>query len=245
MITRTPLVEQVTQLLVQRIAQPGSPGQMLPAERELSREMGVSRPVLREAIRNLEMQGLVEVRHGVGVRVINKPHRPLVGAFDRLAGSSRERLAQFAVARLVIEPGVARLAASSASAGQVRGLRKNLVAHAAERGLAQAAELDLDFHRQIALIAGNPILLTILDALADVARETRVVSMQAFGVEFAVKGAILQHTPIADAIASHDADAAEQAMRSHLLEAQRDVERASRHLQRRPRGSRIAPPPRS
>jgi GntR family transcriptional regulator, transcriptional repressor for pyruvate dehydrogenase complex len=226
LIKRTPLVEQVTQSLAHRImALEGDA--MLPSERDLARETGVSRPVLREAIRNLQMQGLVEVKHGVGVKAVNKPHRPVMGAFELVTSQDKTRLAQFSEARRVIEPGVAYLAAQRATKGQIRSLRINIQEHAISQEVASAVELDLDFHRQVAQAAGNTILLTILDALADLGRQTRSLSMKAFGVAYAVKSAVEHHTQVLDAIQAGDAPKAQAVMKIHLEGAHRDLESSS------------------
>jgi GntR family transcriptional regulator, transcriptional repressor for pyruvate dehydrogenase complex len=226
-MTRTPLVQQVTQTLARRISTMDEQNPMLPSERQLALETGVSRPVLREAIRNLQMQGLVEVRHGIGVRAINKPHQPLIGAFDRVTDKQKSRLDQFAEARLLIEPQVARLAASRATQALVKSLRANIRAHAAAPDIARAVELDLAFHRLVASAAQNQILITVLDALADLGRQTRSLSMQAFGLSYAVASAIAHHTAITDAIADKNTDAAESLMRAHLQGAQKDFQKST------------------
>ncbi len=232
-MTRTPLVQQVTQSLAQRISAMDGQNPMLPSERELALQTGVSRPVLREAIRNLQMQGLVEVRHGIGVRVINKPHQPLVNAFDLVTSQQKSRLDQFAEARLLIEPPVARLAAARATPSLIKSLRQTITDHASATDIASAAELDLAFHRQVALAAQNQILITILDALADLGRQTRSLSMQALGLSYAVNGAVAHHTAIADAIATQNPDAAESLMRTHIQGAQQDLIDSAKALAQR------------
>ncbi len=222
MIKRTGLVEQVTQSLAERIlALQGDA--LLPSERDLARETGVSRPVVREAIRNLQMQGLVEVKHGIGVLAVNKPHRPLMGAFELVTAQHKTRLEQFAEARLVIEPGVARLAAIRATGKEIRLLRANIQEHAAATQATAAVELDLEFHRLLAQTAGNQILLTILDALADLGRQTRSISMKALGMAHTIGGAVKQHTLVLDAVEAKDADAAETRMRTHIQGAHQDL----------------------
>ena len=217
---RLPLVDQVTLDLARKVKSMRSVDHMLPSERELALQIGVSRPVLREAIRNLENQGLVEVRHGVGVMAVNKPHRPITGSFERVVSSGPAGLVELIEARHIIEPGVARLAAIRANApgvARLRALHEQLVG---TTDLAAAVELDLAFHRMLADIAGNPALGAVLDALADMGRKSRSVTLKAFGISRAVE----HHGRILDAIAESNPDAAFAAMDFHL---QQDVVRQS------------------
>ena len=82
------------------------------AKRDLSARFGVSRTVLREAVSGLELQGLIEVKHGVGLRVCNQLHRPVTASVTLLVPDEAERLRQTMEARLLVEVEIARLAAT-------------------------------------------------------------------------------------------------------------------------------------
>ena len=82
----------------------------LPAERSLAIKLGVSRTVVREATKRLEQQGLLEVQHGTGIRVVDKLHRPLNGSLELLIPDIAESLQQLNETRLSIEPDAARQA---------------------------------------------------------------------------------------------------------------------------------------
>ena len=86
----------------------------LPSERELARTFAVSRPVIREATKRLELQGLLEIHHGKGLKMVNQLHRPLSQSLEIDIPDLTDRLQQLHDTRLVIEPEIARLAAKAA-----------------------------------------------------------------------------------------------------------------------------------
>jgi DNA-binding FadR family transcriptional regulator len=99
-------------------------GGWLPPERELAKRLGVSRTVIREATKRLELQGLIEVQHGVGLKVVDRLHAPLIGALELLLPEKLERLAQLAETRRMVEPELARQAAERATAKHVQQLSR-------------------------------------------------------------------------------------------------------------------------
>src|SRR4051812_2784049 len=98
-LRRPPLVESVCSLLREKHLK----AEWLAPERQLAATLGVSRPVLREAIKRLENQGLLASRHGVGVQVVDQPHVPVGAALERALPSPAERIRQFTAARRVVE----------------------------------------------------------------------------------------------------------------------------------------------
>lgn len=184
----------------------------LPPERKLALDLGVSRPALREAIKRLENQGLLAARHGVGVEIVDEPHVPIQGVLERALPAPAERIRQFTAARLIVEPPLARLAATRAkrddrSAWQAA--HRRLLDSA---DLAAAVEADLEFHRAIARAAGNQVLALMLASMSRLEAESRHVTLGRVGLE----EARAQHQSILDALLARDADAAESAMRHHL-----------------------------
>ena len=106
------LVEDVCQRLATEIRAERNGGDgWLPPERQLAEQLGVSRTVIREATKRLELQGLIEVQHGIGIKVVDKLHKPLNGSLALLIPDTADRLRQLVEVRLLVEPEVARLAA--------------------------------------------------------------------------------------------------------------------------------------
>lgn len=202
----------------------------LPTERELSSQLGVSRSVVREATKRLESQGLVEIKHGIGIRAVDKLHKPLSGSLALLIPEEEERLRQLNETRLAIEPEAACRAATNATNLQVRDLRRIHQQLLAAPDNARAIEVDMLFHRTLAEMSGNQIFRLVLDSLADLGFASRWRTIGRVGK----KRAIEHHAMILAAIEKRDGSAAARAMRHHLQAAERDMElRNSRPATRR------------
>lgn len=212
------LVEEVSQRLARELRREHAE-EWLPPERELASQLGVSRTVVREATKRLELQGLVEVQHGVGIRRSGKLHKPLNGSLALLIPDEAGRLKQSLEVRLAIEPEVARLAAGRVTAAQVRELRKvhSRLENAAT--LAEAVEADIEFHRALARATGNEIFGLLLETLSDLGRESRMATISHAGV----KRAIEHHATILHAVEAKDEAAAARAMRHHIEVAVQDL----------------------
>jgi GntR family transcriptional repressor for pyruvate dehydrogenase complex len=200
-------------------------GDKLPPERELVRQFGASRVAVREALRTLELRGLVHVRHGsAGGHFVREGDADSVrrdlATLLRLRHVSPRHVLE---ARLAIEPEVARLAALRASDVDVTSLRAVLGVRAEHPVAgARARELDLELHRLVAAAARNPVHAVLVGALMDleagvVAREERDPTL-----DDALDAA---HHAIVDAIADGRADDARDAMAAHLLDVQRRLGR--------------------
>jgi DNA-binding FadR family transcriptional regulator len=133
------------------------PGERLPSERELARTLEVSRASVREALASLALQGVVETRHGAGTFVVGAP--PSNGAVHDASPSA------VLEARTALEPAVARLAAARAQRDETA--EKLLAAMEAEPvDIATWNASDRLFHRQLAAMTGNPVLLAFADHVA-------------------------------------------------------------------------------
>ena len=195
----TSLVEQVCSRLARQLRDEVDSGDgRLPPERLMAERLGVSRTVLREATKRLELQGLLEIRHGSGIRAVNRLHKPLSGSLSILLPELPERLRQLSEARAAIEPEIARQAALKAKATdvkQLRGIHERLLAAESHD---EAVEADIDFHRTLARIAGNEIMKLMLESLADLGRESRRVTIGNVGRQRAIDhqfGQIRLHQP--------------------------------------------------
>ncbi len=192
------------------------PGDKLPPERELAEIFGVSRSSVRDAIRVLEMQGLVEPRHGDGTVVREIPIDRLVRPLADAVSAGKDQLADLFDMRKMLEPPLARAAAFRATDEDVRALEQ-IVAHQTQRLRAGelALEDDNEFHYRIAVAAKNQVVLRTMDTLMDLLRDGRTRSLQGPGrSEKSLEG----HRRILDAIKRRDPEAAAQQMRRHIEE---------------------------
>lgn len=192
------------------------PGARLPTERELARQLGVSRPSVREALIALEVEGLVEVRIGAGIFVRPQPQPAAAPADDAPAGPY-----ELLRARYVIEAECAALAARSAKGTQVAAISAALDDMSRELSEGhQPLPGDRAFHLRVAEATGNGALVDVVRMLW----EDRTGPLYArlehhFDSPAMWKAAMGEHRAVLDAIAGHDAEAARTAMQRHLNHA--------------------------
>ncbi len=192
----------------------------LPPERELALQLRVSRSVVREATKRLESQGLVEIQHGIGIRGVDRLHRPLNESLALLLPEESDRMQSLVEARLSIEPDAAAFAAERATSAQLEGLRRVHLQLESAPDHAAAVAADSAFHHAIAEASGNLIYRLILDSLADLGRESRLRSIGRVGKQ----PAVAQHASILEAIEHRNPESARTLMRSHVLAAVVDLD---------------------
>ncbi len=148
---------------------------LLPPERELCEQFGVSRTVLREAVRMLVSRGLLETRPGVGtiVRQISTDHisRPLSLMINQSGPINLEHLNQV---RQILEVAIARQAAQEATDEDIRKLERiyqEMAASASDPTLFN--QLDAEFHQALAEITHNPFLVLLLNTIRDTMQAVR------------------------------------------------------------------------
>jgi GntR family transcriptional regulator, transcriptional repressor for pyruvate dehydrogenase complex len=196
-------------------------GQKLPPERQLARDLKASRVAVREALRTLELRGLVEVRQGStgGYFVREADDRPLVRDLSTLFRLGRVSLMQLIEARRLIEPEVAFLAAQRAAESEIKTLLSALEQRS-ERNAAGAdsQRLDLEFHRLVADAAHNPVHAVVTHAL--MALEAEVVVQRGQFSEADNAEIEAAHRRIFEAIAARKASEARAIMATHIEDVQ-------------------------
>ena len=214
-IPRSKVYQEVVKQLERRMVEELNPGELLPQERELGRMLGVSRGSIRDAIRTLELMGLLEPRQGIGTVVCNPAAAPATALANALL-EKEKMVAEFLEVRKMIEPALAGRASLHASAVELVDMGANLLRQAAKiRRGELTIEEDSEFHYAIALAAENSVILRVVDMLMDLLRETRESSLQ---VEGRQEKSLAGHHRILSALKLGDAPAAEAAMRRHLQE---------------------------
>jgi GntR family transcriptional regulator, transcriptional repressor for pyruvate dehydrogenase complex len=200
-------------------------GDKLPSERELGRRFGASRVAVREALRALEHRGLLEVRQGsCGGHFVRAADASVISRdFQTLLRRGRLTPAQLTEARLIIEPEIALLAAERATDLDMKELRAALDERfAVVAGGRNPRELDLDFHRRLALAACNPVHALAIHALLDL--EADLVAPHGLIAEADRAEVERAHAALLEAVEARDGDRARLIMRAHIADVQRRVD---------------------
>ncbi len=197
-------------------------GDRFPPERTLQETWGVSRPVLREAFRALEMQGFVESRPGGG-RYLRTGRIPLPAELQglRLSGD-RQTLLQILDARQAVEVWAAGQAAANASRAQLAAIGRPLrMLETMTPSNYRRGDVNVDFHSAIARATGNPVLEQVIFDLLGRFREAGFKDLPG---DRDWQGLQADHQPVYDAIAAGDPKAAENAMTAHFENTRKRLE---------------------
>jgi DNA-binding FadR family transcriptional regulator len=192
-------------------------GGRLPAERDLARQLGVSRPTVREALIALEIAGFVEVRTGSGAYI--KP-RALGASAPAPAPDTGPSAFELIAARRVIEPAVAALAAQTITAGELSGVHQAIALGERRRNGTHWEKLEADqlFHTRVAEASHNTILSGIVVDLwkgmfgpifAVLSERTQLTHQQTMTLD--------DHRTIAGCLERRDGAGAAAAMLLHLV----------------------------
>jgi len=220
-IRRNKVYEEVARQLERIILKKLHPGDKLPSERELAENLGVSRSSIRDAIRSLELIGLVEPRQGAGTVVREISTDVLMNPLTNVLRQKMELVSEFLDFRKMLEPPLAARAATHASEEELAEMEEIL--HRQEtkfRSGELAIEEDSEFHYSIAMASGNSVVLKVLDVIMDLLRDTRERSLQ---LEGRPQKSLAWHRRILAAIKRRDAEAAKSAMRRHIEDVEEIV----------------------
>jgi GntR family transcriptional regulator, transcriptional repressor for pyruvate dehydrogenase complex len=220
-LQRRTLSVQVAEHLLDRIEQQAlAPGDILPSEMQLASEFGVSRPVVREALRALEATGVVTVANGKGAIILPLSAEPLSGFFQRAARLRREALVELLEVRKGIEIQSATLAARRRTCEEADELQRQVVAmrdHLHEPG--RYTELDVELHLFIARASRNIVLFHLVESIRGPLQETIREGLQRRVSDEQMDRVQELHERLADAIAAANTDHAARAMTDHFDEA--------------------------
>lgn len=209
------IADQITALIRRGEFKPGS---RLPPERDLAKQLGVSRPSVREALIALEVEGFVEVRIGSGIYVTSADSRRAGARSGKAALPPDSGPFELIEARRLVESECAAQAAKHASAAQVRRMKAALASMRTD-GKRNVVPLEGDqrFHECVADASGNSALAMLVRTLW--AQRTGPLFLRLehhFDTPALWSAAIAEHQAILAAIESRDPGAARAAMRRHL-----------------------------
>lgn len=214
-VLKTSLSDDLTERLLQLIRSGKyQPGDRLPAIMQMAQSFGVSHPTLREALRKLEVTGVVEIKHGSGVYVRRGHEMLLVSNPTFGGGVSKKLLLDLIEARIPIETQAITLATQHATDKHLARMTELLAeAETHYDDDAKLSEANMAFHGEIALASGNTVLTQIQEVLAELFQQEQRVLLGIYGSR---EQDHEEHLGLLDAISRRDADLATSRMRAHL-----------------------------
>ncbi len=220
-VRRNKVYEDVARQIERLILKKLRPGDKLPSERELSQMLGVSRSSIRDAIRSLELIGMVEPRQGAGTIVKEVTADAVVNPLANALKLKEEQVGELLDFRKMLEPPLAARAATHATSDDTAEMEEILTRQDEKLRRDQSTiPEDSEFHYAIALASGNSVVLKVLDIVMDMLRDSRERSLQ---VEGRPQKSLAGHRRILAAIKRHDAEAAKDAMRRHIEDVEEIV----------------------
>ena len=197
------------------------PGHKLPSERKLGEMLGVSRTVVRETIRTLAANGLIEVTSGSGTHVRELGPAIIRDSVSLLLRANRLAPGQIFEVRSVLETTVAGLAAERASAEDVEALTEEISAlQREELPVVEYAKHDFSFHVRLAESTHNPLFLALINSLSTVMIRSMYQMYSSGQHEYTYQHVTTaEHLLVIDQIKKHNVDGAREAMANHMAQS--------------------------
>lgn len=208
------VIEQIQNMVMDGTLQKGD---KLPSERDLVERLGVSRASIREALRALEIIGLIESRQGEGnfIRgdIGSSFFEPLSVMFMLNKGKPEELLEL----RMIIEVEAVDLAAKKVKKNDIEELKEIMKGLRNAKDEKESVKFDKQFHYKIAQITGNYLVVTLLNAIASL-MEAFIENARGMILREEEKRELLieQHQNICDALIEKNTEEAVRAMKEHL-----------------------------
>lgn len=207
------------------------PGDFLPSERELAASLNVGRPAVREALKALEIIGVVNIMHGKGIQVITPSVESVIQSLLAPVTITPADLFNILEVREIIDPKCAYIAAMRATADQLQALAELLVKmRNSVTNPAEFADADYEFHFKVAEFANNPMLKRVFEAVAGLLHLQHYRTAEIPGHQETIEF----HTAVYRAIAEHNPEEAEKQMAAHIQDTRRRL--SNSHLESISRG---------
>ncbi|HEU4386345.1 MAG TPA: FadR/GntR family transcriptional regulator [Blastocatellia bacterium] len=218
-----PLTAEQVVTEVRRMIKHGElrPGDRLPAERQLAKRLGISRPSLRAGLRSLQAMGVLRSRHGAGTFIADGPPALTSEPLSLLAALHRFTDDDLFEARRVLEVALAGLAAERRTDEHLAALAEEVAEMYATVDNPQHYLIhDVRFHRAVAAAGGNPILSALMEMVTAVLYDVRSETISR-ARDF--KESLAMHRRIYRAVRTNNPEEARSAMSEHLLRARRAI----------------------
>lgn len=192
-------------------------GDALPAERQMAEKLGVSRPVVREVLRALELLGIVTTVRGGANYISEDLEHCLIGPLSILFRLNNSSVRQTQQLRAALEEAAAGLAAENCTPVDAAELQLILARLEAEEEEGIRANLDRDLHIKIGKMAGNPMIFSVMSASTQLT-ENVINGIRAYIMQkkHSVQEVDEQHRRLVETIVNHKVSQAEACMQEHM-----------------------------
>jgi GntR family transcriptional repressor for pyruvate dehydrogenase complex len=213
-------VERIVENLISMIKAGNlAEGDKLPSERHLCEMIGVSRPILREALKALQVMNIIDIRQGAGAYIKCLEPEDVVEHLDIVFHLDSSLYSDLYEARRILEVGLVRLAVNKVSDAQLAAIGENI--RLAEAGIDDEALFfakDLELHQMIMKAAGNRIIPVFMQSINKLAMMYRRKTNAVPGIR---RNTIRDHERILAALKARDGEAAAAAMADHITNVER------------------------
>jgi len=214
-------VEQAVAALQKFIIEGGlKPGTEMPSENEMANQIGVSKFSLREALRVVQSQGLVEISQGRRTKVADVSMKPAAGIMNLIMRRSQHLLLELTEARQSLEGNIVRFATLRATDEHIKAMEQAIEDLETHRDdIEFCVNKDIEFHDILVQSTNNRVFKFMLDSLVELSRESRLNTMRFSGID----KPIVEHRAILEAIKAREPEQAVKAMYAHLQTAESNL----------------------
>ncbi len=220
-LTRQTFPDQIAESLTDHIIVEGlKPGDLLPSTAKLAQDFGVSIPVIREALKSLAGQGIIEIINGKGAVIKPLDNESLQIFFQRAIQFELDSIIEIMEIRQPLEVQSAFLAAQRRTDEDVAALQKTIAAMRGQVHQVETyADLDVQLHKQIAAATQNKMMVHLIASVRDSLRDAILESLRRRNIKKELERVQDIHERIIDEIAQGDAERAAKAMAEHFNDA--------------------------
>jgi GntR family transcriptional repressor for pyruvate dehydrogenase complex len=214
-LNKTRLYEDIIKRIMDSIKRGDlKPGDKLPTERELVQQLNVSRTAIREALRSLEILGVVYSKVGSGTYIKEMSLDVLMDSFAGILKKNERMIMELIEVRMLLEVEIAKLAAQRITEEKAQSLEKAvklMEKEIKEGGLGIKG--DNAFHNELAIAADNLAMTSILNLCGELLDTTRIAALKALGDP---RIGLEHHSMILDAVKKKNSEEAGRLMKEHL-----------------------------
>jgi GntR family transcriptional repressor for pyruvate dehydrogenase complex len=201
------------------------PGDRLPPERELVKQFQASRIAIREALKSLEVSGLISIRPGSGMFVNEASSKAMSDSLSAFLRVQNTSIIELTKARLVFEPAIATLASEKATAEDIGKLEQNIHEASLCSEAALLSKYNIEFHSLVAQATHNTIISITMETLYNVLKEMTVGRGASIEKRLAnSRRAVGYHRKVLHAFQERNHYEAHELIRRHIIEVQKFFE---------------------